>query len=50
LLLTSDDQRAEAPAIMEFRHAPVGTNSINTISTDSQLLLPVLRPDDRNHG
>jgi predicted acyl esterase len=50
LLLTSDDQRAEAPAIMEFRHAPVGTNSINTISADSQLLLPVLRPDDRNHG
>jgi len=49
LLLTSDDQRADAPAITEFRHAPIGTNSVNTVSAASQLLLPVLQPDN-DHG
>ena len=40
LVLTSDDQNDSTPAIMEFRHAPVGT-SRNTIHSSSRLLLPV---------
>jgi len=43
LTLTSDDQNPEVPAIMNFRHAPVGTSTINTIHSSSRLLLPVLR-------
>jgi uncharacterized protein len=43
LTLTSDDQNPEVPAIMNFRHAPVGTSTINTIRSSSRLLLPVLR-------
>lgn len=31
----------EIPAIMGFRHAPVGTSSRNTIHSSSRLLLPV---------
>jgi predicted acyl esterase len=42
LTLTSDDQNPEAPAIMGFRHAPVGTSTINTVRSSSRLLLPVL--------
>ena len=42
LVLTSDDQPADRPAIMNFRHTPVGTSAINEIFADSQLLLPVL--------
>jgi uncharacterized protein len=42
LTLTSDDQNPEAPAIMDFRHAPVGTSTINTVRSSSRLLLPVL--------
>jgi hypothetical protein len=42
LLLTSDDQDKTFPAIMDFRHSPVGTNTHNTIWSDSGLLLPVL--------
>ena len=30
------------PAIMNFRHASVGTSSLNTIRSSSRLLLPVL--------
>ena len=41
-MLTSDDQPADRPAIMNFRHTPVGTSAINEIFADSQLLLPVL--------
>lgn len=41
LLLCSDDQPKQIPAIMGFRHAPVGTSSRNTIHTSSRLLLPV---------
>ena len=42
LVLTSDDQSSDAPVIMNFRHASVGTSSINTIRSSSRLLLPVL--------
>ncbi len=41
LVITSDDQDPETPAIMGFRHAPVGTSSLNTVHSSSRLLLPV---------
>jgi hypothetical protein len=40
--LTSDDQDPSTPAIMNFRHASVGTSSLNTIRSSSRLLLPVV--------
>ncbi len=46
LVLTSDDQPKDASAIMEFRHAPVGTGTTNTVSSASRLLLPVLEEPD----
>ncbi len=42
LVLTSDDQDPAVPAIMNFRHASVGTSSLNIIRSSSRLLLPVL--------
>lgn len=42
LVLTSDDQSPDVPAIMNFRHASVGTSSLNTVRSSSRLLLPVL--------
>lgn len=42
LVITSDDQLQDAPAIMGFRHAPVGTSSLNTIHSTSRLILPVM--------
>ncbi len=42
LVVTSDDQNPETPAIMNFRHAAVGTSSMNTIRSTSRLLLPIL--------
>jgi len=42
LHLTSDDQDPKAPAIMGFRHATVGTSTINSIRSGSRLLLPFL--------
>jgi predicted acyl esterase len=42
LYLTTDDQNADRPALLEFRHASVGTSSFNTIFSSSRLLLPVL--------
>ena len=42
LVLTSDDQDPEYPAIMNFRHASVGTSTVNTVTSASRLLLPVL--------
>jgi len=42
LVLTSDDQDPSAPAIMNFRHASVGTSSLNTVRSSSRLLIPVL--------
>ena len=41
LLLTSDDQPDEIPAIMGFRHAPVGTTTRNAIHSASRLRLPI---------
>lgn len=38
LVLTSDDQQDGTPAIMGFRHAPVGTSSRNTVHSSSRLL------------
>ena len=46
MVLASDDQSKGAPAIMEFRHAPVGTSTTNTISSASRLLFPVLDESD----
>ena len=42
LVLSSDDQDPQVPAIMAFRHASVGTSSLNAIRSSSRLLLPVL--------
>jgi uncharacterized protein len=42
LVLTSDDQDPSKPAIMSFRHASVGTSSLNTVRSSSRLLIPVL--------
>jgi predicted acyl esterase len=41
LVLASDDQDPEVPAIMNFRHASVGTSSMNTIRSSSRLVLPI---------
>jgi predicted acyl esterase len=41
LYLTSDDQTPEAPAFMNFRHASVGTSSLNTILSSSRLIVSV---------
>ncbi|WP_420120540.1 CocE/NonD family hydrolase, partial [Nakamurella sp.] len=38
LVLTSDDQPDDRPAIMNFRHTPVGTSAVNEIFADSRLL------------
>ena len=43
LVLTSDDQSADTPALLGFRHASIGTSSFNTIFSSSRLLLPILR-------
>jgi predicted acyl esterase len=42
LVLASDDQDPSVPAIMNFRHASVGTSSLNTVRSSSRLLIPVL--------
>jgi uncharacterized protein len=41
LSLTSDDQDPKFPAEMNFRHATVGTSSLNRIASAPRLLLPV---------
>ena len=41
LALTSDDQDPAYPAMMTFRHASVGTSTLNRIASTSRLLLPV---------
>ena len=43
LILTSDDQDPGVPAIMGFRHATVGTSTLNTIRSSSRMVLPRLR-------
>ena len=42
LVVTSDDQDDSTPAIMGFRHASVGTSSLNAVHSSSSLLLPVI--------
>jgi len=42
LVLTSDDQGKDKPAPLVFRHASIGTSSVNTVYSSSRLLLPVL--------
>lgn len=42
VILTSNDQSDDAPAMMKFRHAPVGDAAIHTIASSSRLVLPVL--------
>ena len=42
LYLTADDQNPDRPALLEFRHASIGTSSFNTVFSSSRLLLPVL--------
>ncbi len=42
LVVTSDDQDTASPAIMSFRHASVGTSSLNTILSSTRLVLPVI--------
>jgi predicted acyl esterase len=44
LVLASDDQDPKKPAIMNFRHASVGTSSLNVVRSSSRLLLPILAP------
>jgi len=42
LYLTTDDQAEEKPALLFFRHASIGTNSLSTILPSSRLVLSVL--------
>ncbi len=42
LCLTTDDQGEDKPAVLMFRHASVGTSSLNTVLSSSRLLLPVV--------
>jgi predicted acyl esterase len=42
LYITTDDQNPDKPALLEFRHASIGTSSFDTIFSSSRLLLPVL--------
>jgi hypothetical protein len=44
LVVASDDQDPKTPAIMGFRHATVGTSSVNTVHSSSRLVLPVADP------
>jgi len=41
LYITSDDQNPETPALMTYRHASVGTSSLNTIMSSSRLIVPI---------
>jgi uncharacterized protein len=42
LYLTTDDQAKDKPAPLMFRHASIGTSSLNTVFSSSRLLLPVV--------
>ena len=42
LFLTSDDHDPNMPAFLTFRHASVGTSSLNTVRSSSRLVLPVV--------
>lgn len=41
VVVASDDQDTAVPAIMGFRHASVGTSSLNSIHSASRLVVPV---------
>jgi predicted acyl esterase len=41
VVLAGDDQDESVPAIMGFRHASVGTSSLNAVHSESRLLVPV---------
>lgn len=41
LVLASDDQDPDFPAMMTFRHASVGISSLNRVAATSRLLLPL---------
>ena len=43
LLLTSDDQRKDAPTLLGFTHTPIAQPSLNTVYASSKLLLPLLQ-------
>ncbi|MGC1167837.1 MAG: CocE/NonD family hydrolase C-terminal non-catalytic domain-containing protein, partial [Candidatus Acidiferrales bacterium] len=43
LYLTTDDQDADKPAPLGFRHASIGTTSFNTVFSSSRLILTALR-------
>jgi uncharacterized protein len=43
LHLSSDDQDPAIPASLGFRHASVGTSSLNTVRSSSRLVIPVLQ-------
>lgn len=43
LCLTTDDQNTDRPALLEFRHASIGTSSFNTVFSSSRLLVPILK-------
>jgi uncharacterized protein len=43
LYLTTDDQNKDVPALLEFRHASIGTSSLNTVFSSSRLLLPIAK-------
>jgi putative CocE/NonD family hydrolase len=49
LVLASDDVDPSLPAVMRFRHAPLGEAAVNTVHSGSRLLLPVLT-DQRSEG
>jgi uncharacterized protein len=42
LVLTSDDQAESKPALLQFRHASIGTSALHTVLSSSRLLLPAL--------
>jgi uncharacterized protein len=43
VFLTTDDQSKEIDVPLGFRHASIGTSSLNTIFSSSRLLLPVVK-------
>jgi predicted acyl esterase len=44
LFLTSDDQDANTPAMLGYRHASVGNSCLSKIASSSRLLLPIVPP------
>jgi uncharacterized protein len=46
LFLTTDDQGDDKPCIIGFRHASIGTSSLNAMSSSSRLLLPFIPTRD----